>query len=167
MKRNVMKSILCSLLIVALLAAPVSALAASKVAYILKVNVPATKGAYIHSGTGNGDKDVIGSLRHGTYALYYGKKVGQMLYVMSPEGKTGYVYQGNMKTYGAVNIRQLYLTSSSTGVYRKVKGSMRKIGSVGAGVPVVMFNANGKWAYVRSLTGAAAYIPVSALKSLS
>ena len=169
MKRNLMKSILCSLLIVALLAAPVSAFAASKVAYIFKVSVSGAPGTYMRSGSskaGGSSSDVIGSLKNGTKVIYSGKKSGQMLYVTAANGKSGYVYQGNLKNYGAVNVRQIYVTTSSTGVYKKSSGSMRKVGTVSAGIPVVVFSTSGNYAYVRNLSGKTAYIPMSALKSL-
>ena len=38
MKRNLLKTVLCSLLVIALLAAPVSGLASSNLALIMKVN---------------------------------------------------------------------------------------------------------------------------------
>ena len=169
MKRNIIKSILCSLLIVALLAAPVSAMAASNVAYILKVSVSGAPGTYMRSGStkaGGSTSDITGSLKNGTRVLYWGKKSGQMLYVMAANGKTGYVYQGNLKTYGAVNVRQIYATTSSTGVYKKSKGSMKKIGTVGGGIPVCVFNTTDGYAYVRNLAGKTAYIPMSSLKSI-
>ena len=164
MKRNVLKILLCTLTIVALVAAPMSALAASKVAYILKVAVSDAPGTYVRSGNAADNNAVIGSLKNGTKVLYMGSKNGQMLQVMSQTGQIGYVYQGNLKTYGAVNASRIYLTSTTTGVYNS---AMKKAGTVGAGVPVVVFSMNGGWAFVRSITGAAAYIPTSALKSIA
>ena len=170
MKHNVIKSILCSLLIVALLAAPISAFAASNVAYILKVSVSSAPGTYMRAGSSKaGDKSnqIVNSLKNGTRVLYWGKKSGQMLYVMSADGKCGYVYQGNLKNYGAVNVRQIYATTSSTGVYKKSGGKMKKVGTVGAGIPVCVFKTTDGYAYVRNLAGKTAYIPLSALKSIA
>ena len=170
MKRKVLKSILCSVLIVALLSAPMSALAASKkVAYILKVyTTDSSKKVRVRSGSslknGNGSSDVIGTLKIGTKVLYWGDKAGQMLKIMTPGGKTGYIYQGNLKTYGAMQASQIYLTKSNTAVYKRSGSKMVRKGTVGADVPVVIYALKGDWAYVKGLTGASAYVKTSALK---
>ena len=167
MKPNILKSILCSLLIVAMLAAPVSALAASRVAYIFKVSVSDAPGTYIRSGKSSDGNAVIGSLKNGTKVLYWGSKKDQMLQVMTPDGKKGYVYQGNLKVYGAANTRQIYLTTeSSTGVYRKSGSSYKKAGSIGMGIPVIVYKTTGNWALVRNMNGSSAYIKTSALKRM-
>ena len=167
MKQNIIKSILCSLLIVALLAAPVSALAASNVAYILKVAVSDAPGTYIRSGDPSDGNAVIGSLKNGAKVVYCGSKIGQMLQVLTESGQVGYVYQGNLKTYGAMSTRQLYITTASATVYRKSGASLSKAGTVGAGFPVFVCATNGGWAYVRSVSGAAAYMQMSSLKSFT
>ena len=163
MKHNILKSILCSLLIVALLAAPVSALAASNVAYIFKVSVSDAPGTYVRSGKASDNNAVIGSLKNGTKVLYLGSSNGQMLNIMTPSGDTGYVYKGNLTTYGAIGKSRIYVTTQSTGVYNSSK---KKAGSIGAGVPVVLFSTSGNFAFVRNINGTAAYIPTSALKRL-
>ena len=170
MKRNILKSILCSLLIAAMLAAPASALAASKVCYIFKVAVSNAPGTYMRSGKTADSNAIIGSLRNGTKVLYYGTKSSmneQMLKVLTPDGKRGYVYKGNLNTYGAATARQIYLTTqSSTGVYKKAGSKYRKVGSVGKGIPVVVYKSKGKWSRVRNMNGTSAYIKTSALKRL-
>ena len=163
MKHNVLKSILCSLLIVALLAAPVSALAASNVAYILKVAVSDAPGTYVRSGSGQDNNAVIGSLPNGTKVLYCGQSIGQMLLVMTASGQTGYVYQGNLATYGAASKSRVFLTSTTTSLYNS---SMQRSGTVGAGVPVIVFGVSGEWALCRNINGTPAYISTSALKSI-
>ena len=160
MKRNILKSILCSLLIVALLAAPASAFAASGVAYIFKVAVSDAPGTYMRSGKSSDNNAVVGSLKNGTKVLYLGSSNGHMLQVMTPSGDVGYVYKGNLATYGAIGKSRIYVTAKSTGVYNSAK---KKVGNVGAGVPVVLFSTSGKYSLVRSITGTAAYIPTSAL----
>ena len=160
MKHKALKSIICSLLIVVLLSAPMSALAASKVAYLLRVSVPSTKGTYIR----NSSSEIIGSLKNGTRVLYWGNKRGQMLKVMGPNGSTGYVYQGHLKTYGAMGKKQVYLTKGSTGLYKRAGGSMKKSGSIGKNRPVFVYNNVGGWSLVKSMTGKTAYIKTSALR---
>ena len=168
MKRNMFKTVLCSLLIAALLAASVPALAASKVAYILKVSVPGSPGTYMRSGSSKagGTSNITGSLKNGTKVLYWGVKSGQMLKVMSANGKTGYVYQGNLKSYGAVRTNQLYATTGKTTVYKRSGSKMVKKGTVGQNIPVILFSTNNGWAYVRSLSGASAYVKASSLKKV-
>lgn len=160
MKRRVLKSILCSLLIVALLTAPMSALAASKKVYILKVSVSGSTGSLVRSKQGG---EVIGSLRNGTKVLYWGEKSGQMLKIMASNGRTGYVYQGNLKNYGALNRKQFYVTKNAAKLYKRSGSSLKKAGSIKKGVPVFVYTTNNGWAYIRNMSGAAAYIKTSDL----
>lgn len=161
MKRNIVKSMLSILLIVTLLAAPMSALAASK-AYVLRVSV--SDFANVRSESG----EQIAQLRKGTRVLYWGEKNDQMLKVMTASGDVGYVYQGNFTSYGAMSTKQLYVTASErTGVYGRRGNSPVYRGSVGKGVPVVVYQVRGNWAYVRNLSGKTAYIRTSDLSKLN
>ena len=168
MKRKLLKSILCSLLVVALLAAPMSALAASKVAYILKVDVGSSKLANVHAGSalrgGNGDSTIIGTLKNGTKVLYWGEKSGQMLKIMASNGKTGYIYQGSLKTYGAMSRKQIYLAKSSTNMYKKSGSSLKKSGSISKGSPVFVYKVSGNWVLVKNMSGSSGYVKSSTLK---
>ena len=171
MKRNIIKSILCSVLIVALLAAPVSALA-SNAAYILRISASDAPGVYLRSGSdpNNLNKttdNVIGSLKNGTKVLYWGHSLGQMMLVMTANGKMGYVHKGNLRTYGAMNRKQLYVTNGSTAVYRLSGSSLKKAGTAGKGLPVVVYQVRGDWALVRNLAGTAGIIQTSNLTKLS
>ena len=168
MKRKILKSILCSLLVIALLAAPMSAFAAKKVAYILKVSAAGSKGAFMRSGSslkgGNGKDSIIGSLKNGTRVLYWGDKSGQMLKVMTSGGKTGYIYKGYLKTYGAMSSKQVYLTKSKSVVYKKAGATMKKKGSIGKGKPVFVYKTIGEYALVKNLAGGSGYVKMNALK---
>ena len=164
MKRKVLRSILCSLLVITLLAAPMSALAASKVAYVLKVSVPGSPGTYVRSGStiaGGSESDIIGSLKNGAKVIYWGKKSGQMLKVITPDGTIGYVYQGNLKNYGAVSSKQVYLTKAKTAVYRR-SGTLK--GTIGKNRPVFVYRVNGNWAMIKNLSGSTGYVKISSLK---
>ena len=164
MKRRIFKSILCTLLVIALLAAPMSALAASKVAYILKVSVPGSPGTYVRSGStiaGGKTSDIIGSLKNGARVIYWGQKSGQMLKVMTSNGTIGYVYQGNLKNYGAMSRKQVYLTKASTPVYKR---SHTRKGTLGKNKPVFVYRVNGGWAMIKTLSGSSGYVKTSALK---
>ena len=169
MKRKVLKSILCSLLIVALLSAPMSALAASKAAYILRVyTTDSSRKVYVRSGSslrgGNGNSGILGTLKSGTRVLYWGEKSGQMCKIMTNGGAIGYIYQGNLKVYGAMNRKQIYFTNSSTGVYRASGSSIRKVGTIGKNKPVFVYGLRGGYALCKNLAGATGYIKASALK---
>ena len=168
MKRKFMKSLLCSLLVVALLAAPMSALAASKVAYILKINAGSAGKAFVHVNSskkgGNGDSTIIGSLKNGTRVLYWGDKIGEMYKIMVTNGKTGYVHKDNMRLYGAVSKKQIYVASSSTYMYKKSGSSVKKAGSLAEGSPVFVYSVTGSWAKVKNMSGTTAYVKTSALK---
>lgn len=164
MKRNLLKTILCSLLVITLLAAPMSALAASKVAYIFKVSVPGAPGSYLRSGSvigGGEESEIIGSLKNGAKVIYWGKKIGQMLRVITPDGTVGYVYQYNLKPYGAVSSKQVYLTTAKTGMYKR-SGTLKKV--LGKNQPVFVYRVNGKWAMIKNLSGTTGYVKMSALK---
>lgn len=157
MKRNLMRFV-SSLLLIALIMMPASAFASN--AYIFKVN---NGGSYVRSESG----EKIGSLRKGARVLYWGKKKGQMLEVMMASGKVGYVYQGNLKRYGAMSTKQLYITNSSAKLYKRSGSSMKRKGSVDKGVPLIVYKTNNGWAMVRNLAGKAAYIQTSELKKIS
>ena len=164
MKRRIMKSILCSLLVIALLSAPVSALAAKKVAYILKVSVSGAPGTYMRSGStkaGGKESDIIGSLRNGQKVVYWGQKSGQMLKVMTSSGETGYVYQDNLKSYGAISSKQVYVTKGSTTVYKR---SGAKKGTIAKNKPVFVYATRGEWAMIKTIGGATGYVKTSAIQ---
>ena len=159
MKHKMIKILLCTVLIASLVALPVSA-SASQVAYILKVAVSDAPGTYVRSETGAN----IGSLANGTNVLFCGQAKGQMLLVMAANGRTGYVYQGNLRGYGAMNLKQVFLTNTTTNVY-SAPGSVA--GTVGAGLPVVLYAVRDGWAFVRSINGTGGYIATSALSSVA
>ncbi len=165
MKRSFMKSIVCSLLVVALLAAPLTALASSKNAYIMKVSVDDAKVTNFRSGSGE-DNAIIGKLRNGTKVIYWGEKIGQMLKVMTTDGTTGYIYQGNLKRYGVLRTKQLYVTTASTSVYKRSGNSPKKIGSVSKGTPLFVYKTKGEWAQVKNMSGKTAYVKTDSLKKV-
>ena len=85
MKRNVFKSVLCFMMILAMLMAPMTASAASN-ARIMKTN---TDWVRLRSESG----EQIARLRKGTKVLYWGSKDDEMSRVITSNGKTGYVYK--------------------------------------------------------------------------
>ena len=164
MKRKLLKSILCSLLIITLVVAPISALASSKTAYILKVTGSDKVNVRSGSSVKGGDSGIIGTVKPGTRVLYWGVKSGQMLKVMGANGQTGYIYQGNLKSYGAVKRSQVYLTKSATTTYKKSGSTLKKKGTVSANYPVVVYKVIGGYAQAKNISGTTVYIKTSALK---
>lgn len=170
MKHKKIKLLLCVLLIAALSTAPISALAASK-GYVLKVATKDGSGANLRSSTDANHLDstkdnVIATLKNGTKVVYWGVSKGQMLKVMTAGGKTGYIYKESLKSYGAVNRKQVYKTKAKTSVYRRSGSSYKKKGTVGKNVPLLVYGIRGKWAYVRNLNGTPGYIKLSKLKKV-
>ena len=169
MKRKMFKSILCSLLIITLLAGPItSALAASNVAYILLVwTEDGTNKVIVRAGSnkrgGNGNDAILGSLPVGTPVLYWGGSSGQMLQIMTPTGQVGYIFYKNLKVYGALNRNQVFLTNSSTPVYKNSGTSIRRTGSVSAGIPLLVYGLTGGYAIVKNMFGATAYVSAASL----
>ena len=157
MKRNLWKSILCIALILVLTLAPLSALAASRTAKILKVNVD--KARMRESATG----EIITTLNKGTKVLYLNRTDGAYCKVCTTDGTTGYVYKGFLSSYGSVRADQVYVTTGSTTLYKLSGNSLRKSSTLKGGVYVLVYKSNGNWAYVKSMTGRSGYVRLSAL----
>lgn len=160
MKRKSLKAVLCSLLVIAMLVAPVSGLASSKLALILKV-----KGDYVRmrEGAGAGDR-VIGRLRKGTKVLYWGSHEDEMYKVCTSNGTIGYIYKGYLSTYGAMKKSQVYVTTGSTKLYKRSGGSLKRNGSLSKGKYVVVYKAAGGWALIKTMSGKSAYCQTRTLK---
>lgn len=160
MKRNVLKSLLCSLLVIVLLAAPVSGLASSNLALIMKVNGDWVR---MRDGAEEGD-EVITRLRKGTKVLYWGDREDAMYKVRTSDGKVGYIYKGYLSTYGAMKKSQVYVTSGTTKLYKRSGSSLKGNGTLGSGKYVVVYKTSGNWAYIKTMTGKSAYCQKSMLK---
>ena len=158
--KRVLKSVICSLLIVAMLAGSAPAFAASSIARIMKVNTDYVR---MRESASVGS-DVITRLRKGTKLLYWGVKDDAMYKVLTSSGKTGYVYGGYLTTYGAMNLKSLYVTTASTQMYKRSGSSLKKNGVLAKGKYVVVYKAAGGWAYVKTMTGKGAYVKTANLK---
>lgn len=156
MKRITWKKIVCALLITATLMAPVSASAAS-IARIMKVS---TDWARLRDSEG----EQVARLRKGTKVLYWGSKEGQMLKVMTSSGKSGYIYQEYLSTYGAMKKNAIYVTTKSTKMYKASGSSLKRSGTLGKGKYVVVFKTSGDWAYIKTMSGKGAYVKKANLK---
>ena len=160
MKRNLWKSILCIALILVLTLAPLSALAASRTAKILKVNVDKARMRESSSG------EIITTLDKGTKVLYLNRTDGAYCKVCTTNGTTGYVYKSFLSSYGAVRADQVYVTKASTTLYRRSGNSLRKSSTVKEGVYMLVYKTNGSWAQVKSMTGKSGYMKLSSLKKV-
>lgn len=159
MKRNVFKSVICSLLIVVMLAGAMPGYAAS-VARIMKIN-----GDYVRlRESADEGSDVIARLRKGTKVLYWGVKNDAMCKVMTTSGKVGYVYGSYLTTYGAMQLNSVYVTTARTQMYKRSGSSLVKNGVLGEGKYVMVYKAASGWAYVKTMSGKGAYVRTETLK---
>ena len=151
MKRKFLKPLVCILLAVSMLLAPLSAMAASSKAYIMRVNV---SGARLHSST-DASHTVVAKLSKGSKVLYWGSKNGAMYKVVTLSGKTGYVYK---------NYLSVYVTRAKTKLYKRSGSSLKGNGTLSAGKYVVVYRTYGNWAYVKTMSGKGAYVNKNYLK---
>lgn len=160
MKRNLLKSVLCSLLVVVLLAAPVSGLASSSLALIMKVN-----GDWVRMReSADEGSEVLARLRKGTKVLYWGEREDEMYKVRTSGGSVGYIYKGYLSTYGAMKKSQVYVTTGTTKLYKRSGSSLKSNGTLAKGKYVVVYKTSGNWAYIKTMTGKSAYCQKSTLK---
>ncbi len=160
MKRKVLKSVLCLLLIVSTLLAPMSALASSNLARIMKV-----EGDWVRLREGpNGNDGTVARLRKGTKLLYWGEHDDEMCKVVTRDGKVGYIYKGYLSTYGAMKKSQIYIATDDVKLYKRSGGSLKSNGSVKRGKFVVVYKTYGGWAYIKTMSGKGAYCQMDDLK---
>ena len=160
MKRNLWRSILCLALVLVLTLAPLSALAATKTAKILKVNVDKARMRESSSG------EIITTLDKGTKVLYLNRTDGAYCKVCTTNGTTGYVYKGFLSSYGSVRADQVYVTTGSTTLYKLSGNSLRKSSTLKSGTYMLVYKTNGNWAYVKSMSGKSGYVKLSSIRKV-
>ena len=159
MKRNMFKSVICSLLIVVMLAGSMPAYAAS-VARIMKVS-----GDYVRMReSADEGSAVITRLRKGTKVLYWGVKEDAMYKVMTSSGKVGYVYGSYLTTYGAMQLSSVYVTTAQTQMYKRSGSSLVKNGTLASGKYVMVYKTANGWAYIKTMSGKGAYVRTATLE---
>lgn len=158
MKRNVMKAVLCFMMILAMLMAPMTASAAS-VARIMKTNTD-----WVRMRSASGAQ--ITSLREGTKVLYWGSKNDDMYKVMLSNGVTGYVYKNYLSTYGAMRLDSVYITTASTPTYNRSGSTLKKSGTLSKGRYVMVYKTSGNWAYVKTMGGKGTFVPKATLQKV-
>lgn len=161
MKRNFLKTLVCLVLVLMTVMAPITSASASSLAHIVKVNV---SDARLREGPG--DTEVIVKLKRGQKVLYWGEDKGSYCKVATINGKVGYIYEDYLSAYGTVKKSMLYVTEERTALYKKNGSSMSRNGSIGSGELVLVYSANGSWAKVRTTTGKSGYCKLSSLKDM-
>lgn len=155
--------VLSALLIASLLAMPLDASAASskKKVYILKVTVD---GARLREGPSS-SYDVITSLKQGAKVFFAGSHKNAFCYVCTTGGTTGYIYKGFLKSYGAVYASQIYYCKDkSAKVYtRTSSGKVKTVTTLSKRQFVIVYQAKGDWAYIKTLSGKGGFVKKSAL----
>lgn len=160
MKRNWIKALVCAVLVATLALAPLSAMAAG-VSGILIVNADSAR---LRSAS---DKSVVvAKLKKGTRVVYAGKHLGDMYLVRTSSGQVGYIWKQYLSAYGAAASKQVCRIKSTTAVYKNHKGKPKKIGSIGAGTTVIVYEVRGSWAYIKTLGGKSCYIKKAYLQGL-
>ena len=160
MKRNLWRSILCLSQILVLVLAPMSGVAATKTAKILKINVDQARMRTGASG------EIITTLARGTKVLYLNRTDGAYCKVCTTNGTTGYVYKGFLSSYGSVRADQVYVTTGSTTLYKLSGNSLRKSSTLKSGTYMLVYKTNGNWAYVKSMSGKSGYVKLSSIRKV-
>jgi len=161
-KRRMMCLALCLLLLVGMVAAPVSASAAMKdrVVKIMKVNV---QGARLREGPSS-KYDVITSLGKGDCVFYLEKNKLAFSYVRSSKGKIGYVYEGFLQSYGACKLSQVYYTTVASKLCDRPSEISNRVATIAKKEHVIVYKTRGNWAYVKTLQGKGGYMRLSRLR---
>lgn len=157
MKRNFLKFVVCMMLIAAMLAAPVSASAAS-MAHIMKINV---SDARLREGPG--DTEVIAKLRKNAKVLYWGEEDDNYCKVATLDGEVGYVFEDYLSHYGTVKRSMVYTNDSKITLYKKSGDNLKKSGSLSADQLILVYKKSGNWAQIKTLTGKSGYCKLNSL----
>lgn len=162
-KRNFLRTVLCALLMLTLMAAPIlpeSSAQAASTMKIMKVNV---QGGRLREGPSS-EYEVITTLSRGEKVFYSGKTSKAFCLVCTADGEVGYIYREFLSSYGTVRTSQVYYTvSKGVKMYKKpsTKASYTKLKSKQF---VIVYKKAGNWAYVKTLDGKGGYIPLSSLE---
>lgn len=160
MKRNFLKFVVCMMLIAAMLAAPMSASAAS-MAHIMKINVSDAR-----LRVAPGDTEVIAKLRRSTKVLYWGEEDDSYCKIATLDGEVGYVFEDYLSHYGTVKQSMVYTNDSKISLYKKSGDSLKKSGSISADQLILVYKTSGDWAQIKTITGKSGYCKLSSLNKV-
>ena len=162
MKHRRISALCAALLIVAMLIAPVSAFADSKV-MIMKVTAD---GARVRKGAGN--YDVLTSVKKGGKVFYLGKTKNSFAYVRTSSGVVGYMFKNYLKPYGTCYKSQVYYSKKNkVKVYKKASTHSKNVTRLSKNQHVIVYQVKGSWAYIKTLSGTGGYVKKSNLKKAS
>ena len=162
MKHRRISALCAALLIVAMLIAPVSAFADSKV-MIMKVTAD---GARVRKGAGN--YDVLTSVKKGGKVFYLGKTKNSFAYVRTSSGVVGYMFKDYLKSYGTCYKSQVYYSKKNkVKVYKKASTHSKNVTRLSKNQHVIVYQVKGSWAYIKTLSGTGGYVKKSNLKKAS
>ena len=161
MIKRMLRMALCLALILSLLL-PANAFAAkARTISLVKVTGDYVRVHSLPSGT---EGEIIGKLRAGT-KLFYLDNVGGWIQVCSSRGVSGYIYKTYLSYYGAARLDNIYyVQSSSLKMYSKPSTSSSKTGTLSQDELVILYQASGRWGYVRTPNGDGGCVLLSGLK---
>lgn len=157
-------ALMCAFLIVATVL-PTTAMAAKKnrVVYILSIN---TEGARVRKEPTSSEDNVSVSLKKGTKVFYLGKSQSWFK-IRSEFGQIGYTYKEFMNYYGAVKLKDIYVSDGSVKVYNKPVSNGSRVATLKDEQHVIVYATKGKWAYIHTLSGKKGYVLKENLKKPS
>jgi len=161
MKRNILRTIVCLVLVAMTVLAPLTSASASSYAHIMKINV---SDARLREGPGN--TEVITKLKRSQKVLYWGVDSGSYCQIATIDGDVGYVYEEYLSHYGTVKKSMLYIADGRVSLYKQSGGSMHRNGSLSSGELVLVYKTSGSWASVRTLSGKVGYCKLGDLKDV-
>lgn len=159
MKRNVIRLIVCVLMILTMVIAPISTAYAASTVKLMKVNVD---GARLREGPSSA-YEIITSIRYGKKVFYSGKMESSFCYVCTEDGQKGYVFRDFLSNYGVVRVDQVYYATGHARMYSRANTGSSRVETLTKNEMIIVFKTAGKWAYARTLDGKAGYVQLSYL----
>ena len=164
--KKMMKMVLCAVLAMLLVLAPMEAFAATSVK-IYRVNTDQLR---VHSTPEQGTANVKTKFSVGTRVFYLGKGSGRASgwwKVRSEYGVTGYVYKDYLSYSTTAPLSRIYRATSSARVYKKASTSAGRVTTLGKNQHVIVVATKGNWAAIRTLSGKQGFVKTSALRKAS
>ena len=164
--RRFFKAVVCMLLAMLMVVAPLEASAASKTVKILKVNSDYVR---MRSEPEAGD-NVKAKLRKNSKVFYLGesKKAKGWYKVRTDHGSIGWVYKDFLSSYGAAKLSSIYVAKSSKlYVYKRASNKSTRLTVLSKNQHVIVHSTSGSWAYIQTLSGTNGYVLKSGLKKAS
>lgn len=163
MKRNLFRLIVCVMIVLTVIIAPVSTAYAASTMKLMKVNVDEAR-----LREGPGDYEVITTLDKGEKVFYSGKMENAFCLICTADGEIGYIFRDFLSNYGVIRADQVYYAiSGGTRMYKTASTSASTVEKLNRHEFVIVYKTAGNWAYARDLNGRGGYIPLSKLEKAS